>query len=542
MLKVRNSFIAVCIGFAAACGAPEPELASEGYELTWSETAADCGCTRISASPSSTIKVSSGGDLQAAINKATPGAEIVLDAGGTYTGNFELPKKSGETYITIRTAGTSASCNRITPADAPKLARIVAKIDAPAIKALPGAHHYRLMNLEVRGASGVYVNSLVELGTGLETSTSSQANNLILDRLYIHGDATKGGKRGVSLNSRSTVIQNSWISDFKSTSQDSQAIAGWNGAGDWTIANNYLQAAGENLLIGGTDPKVSGLIPTNIRIRFNHFDKSLKWRPGDSSYAGVHWIVKNLLELKNAKTVTIEGNIFEHHWADAQKGYAIVFTPRNQGGAATWTQVASITFRRNVVRHVTAGINILGHDDANKSQLTTGITIQDNLFDDIGWGSSVVAKGRVFQLTSGTSQAGPSYVKIDHNTVMSSGNYYLLGVGYGGDAVSKPGFTFTNQIVKHNSGVYGDGSDSTAEALSSSFPSAIIKANAFIGASSSSYSKYSGNYFPSSTSSLGLVSGGGYELSSSSTYQDKGTDGRDLGVSYAYIDDASQCE
>jgi len=26
------------------------------------------------------------------------------------------------------------------------------------------------------------------------------------------------------------------------------------------------------------------------------------------------------------------------------------------------------------------------------------------------------------------------------------------------------------------------------------------------------------------------------------TYQDKGTDGRDLGVSYAYIDDASQCE
>jgi hypothetical protein len=539
----RIVYAALCTWFASACGGVEPEIGTTEHELTWAETAATCGCTKLTVTPTSTIRVRAGGDLQAAINKATSGAEIVLDAGATYTGNFELPKKSGTAYITIRTVNTTASCERITPADAPKLARIVARSGAPAFKVLSGAHHWRLLNLEVRGPSGAYAPALIELGTGFETSTSAQPSYIVLDRLYVHGDAKAGGKRGVSLNSRYTTIQNSWIADFKSTTQDSQAIAGWNGAGNWTIANNYLQAAGENILIGGTDPKVSGLVPSNIKIRFNHIEKSRTWRPGDSTYAGTKWIVKNLLELKNAKSVTIEGNTFEYNWPGAQKGWAIVLTPRNQGGAATWTKVAYVTFRRNVVRHVAAGINILGHDDMAKSQLTTNITIQDNLFDDIGgtWGGTSSAKGRTFQLVSGTSEPGPSYVTIDHNTAMGA-SYYLLGVGLPGDAVAKPGFTFTNQMIKHGSGVYGDGADGTAQALATSFPSAVIKANAFIGGSSSSYSKHPGNYFPSSTTSVGFKSDGSYELASASSYNNKGTDGKDLGASYYYLDEASQCE
>ena len=43
-------------------------------------------------------------------------------------------------------------------------------------------------------------------------------------------------------------------------------------------------------------------------------------------------MVKNLLELKNARRVTIDGNLFEYSWSSGQAGYAIVFTPRNQEG------------------------------------------------------------------------------------------------------------------------------------------------------------------------------------------------------------------
>ena len=42
--------------------------------------------------------------------------------------------------------------------------------------------------------------------------------------------------------------------------------------------------------------------------------------------------MKNSFELKNARRVLVEGNVFEHVWAAAQTGFAVLFTTRNQGG------------------------------------------------------------------------------------------------------------------------------------------------------------------------------------------------------------------
>ncbi|HEY7913570.1 MAG TPA: hypothetical protein VIG62_16775, partial [Blastocatellia bacterium] len=47
----------------------------------------------------STIYVNAGGDLQAALNAASPGSQIVLESGATFTGNFTLPAKSGNSWI-----------------------------------------------------------------------------------------------------------------------------------------------------------------------------------------------------------------------------------------------------------------------------------------------------------------------------------------------------------------------------------------------------------------------------------------------------------
>ena len=59
---------------------------------------------------------------------------------------------------------------------------------------------------------------------------------------------------------------------------DSQAINGYNGAGPFTIENNYLEAAGENVLFGGADPAVTNLVPSDIVLRRNHLFKPLEWR------------------------------------------------------------------------------------------------------------------------------------------------------------------------------------------------------------------------------------------------------------------------
>jgi hypothetical protein len=295
------------------------------------------------------------------------------------------------------------------------------------------------------------------------------------------------------------------------------------------------------MLVGGADPKISGLVPTGITVKFNHFTKPLSWRPGDPSYAGTHWLVKNIFELKNARQVTVQGNLFEHNWPDAQKGFAILFTVRNQDGTAPWSQVADVTFRRNIVRQVAAAVNILGHDDIQSSQLTQNILIENNLFTDVGgaWGGTSSVNGRLFQLVSGTNEPGPANVTINHNTGMASGGYYLLGVG-GTTLTSKPGFVFTNQLVSHESGVYGDGLSTTA-ALAGNFPGAVFTANGLIGGNAGLYTSWPGNFFPTADTSVGFAAGGDYELASSSPYNNVGTDGKDLGVNYYYLDLATQC-
>ena len=49
-------------------------------------------------------------------------------------------------------------------------------------------------------------------------------------------------------------------------------------------------------------------------------------------------MVKNLLELKNARNVQIDGNLIENNWQRDQNGFAVLFTPR-ASGAAPWTTI-----------------------------------------------------------------------------------------------------------------------------------------------------------------------------------------------------------
>src|SRR5678816_3181005 len=81
-----------------------------------------------------------------------------------------------------------------------------------------------------------------------------------------------------------------------------------NGPGPYHIINNYIEAAAENIMFGGADAKIPNLVPSDIEIRRNHVFKPLSWKVGDPSYLGRHWAIKNLLELKNARRVTIDGN------------------------------------------------------------------------------------------------------------------------------------------------------------------------------------------------------------------------------------------
>jgi cellulose synthase/poly-beta-1,6-N-acetylglucosamine synthase-like glycosyltransferase len=439
-----------------------------------------------------TIHVKASDSLQAAIDAAAPGDRITLEPRAVYKGPFRLPVKNGNGWIVIASAAEDrlpARGQRVTRADAGQMPRLVAA-SGSVFEAAAGAHHYRLVGLEISPADGVYLNTLVQLGAD-EKTIAAQPHHIVVERSYLHGDSVKGARRGVALNSRHSAVVDSRLADFKEVGADSQAISGWNGAGPFLIENNYLEAAGENIMFGGADPATPDLVPADITIVRNHMAKPLRWKKGDPGYEGTDWAVKNLFELKNARRVLVEGNVLEYNWPHAQNGFAILFTVRNQDGGAPWSVIEDVIFVNNIVRHVAGGINMLGRDDIQQSQQTSRISISNNLFVDVGgeWGN-----GRLFQLLDGTHG-----VTIDHNTALQTGS--LL---FGGDHAPHTGFVFQNNIAPHNEhGISGSGTSPGTQTLARYFPRAVVRGNVIIGGSDGQYP--TGNTFARSAEDAGIA-------------------------------------
>ena len=253
----------------------------------WISVCLIAACLCALAAPSAraaTIVVPAGGDLQAALNAAHSGDVVTLAPNATYTGNFVLPNKGAiGDYITVRSAASDAqlplSGVRMTPSFRSQLPKLRSPNGMPAILAAPAANHWRLMFLEFL-ANKDGQGEIMALGAGDSTQTqlSQVPYALIVDRVYVHGDPAVGQKRGIALHSRDTSIVNSWVSDCKAISQDSQAISGFNGPGNYLIENNYLEGAAENFLLGGADPTIPNLVPTNVTVRRNYMRKPIAWR------------------------------------------------------------------------------------------------------------------------------------------------------------------------------------------------------------------------------------------------------------------------
>ena len=160
-------------------------------------------------------------------------------------------------------------------------------------------------------------------------------HHIIVDRCYLHGDAQAGGRRGVALNARHAAVIDSYLSDFKEVGADSQAIVGLERSG--AVQDREQLPRG-----GRRERHVRRRRSDDSRPRARRTSRSCATtspsrcagRSGDPTFEGTEWAVKNLFELKNARRVLIDGNLFEYNWPQAQNGFAILFTVRNQDGGA----------------------------------------------------------------------------------------------------------------------------------------------------------------------------------------------------------------
>ncbi|MGE0448691.1 MAG: hypothetical protein AB7Q29_03820 [Vicinamibacterales bacterium] len=474
-----------------------------------------------------TMTVPAGGDLQAALNEARPGETVFLERGATYVGNFTLRARSGSDTrpVIVRTAGPDAvpPGARITPDAAQPFAKLRSPNELPALSTGPSARYWRIELVEFlanRNGAG----DIIALGDGsnAQRNIATVPSDLVLDRVYVHGDARLGQKRGVALNSARTSITGSHVSEIMAVGQDSQAVAGWNGPGPYIIENNYLEGAGENVLFGGADPAILQLTPSDIAIRRNTIAKPISWRD-----PGSRWQVKNLLELKNARRVEIDNNVFERNWAQAQSGYAILFTVRNQEGGCGWCQVEDVRFRRNVVRDVAAVFQVLGTDYLRPSRQTVGLTIEQNVIEGLDgpkWGGD----GYLMQITD-----GPRDVTLDHNTIIQGDSSGIAKIDGRVD-----GFSFTNNLTAH--GAYGIIASARApgnDSIRNNLPGARITGNVIAGGNPAWYPP--GNQFPSMEEfrrQFVDFAGGDFRLRPNSPWLTDGSDGLAIGADMRNVD------
>ena len=206
----------------------------------------------------------------------------------------------------------------------------------------------------------------------------------------------------------------------------------YNSQGPTKIANNYIEGAGINVFIGD-NALGGGSIPQDIEIVGNHLYKPWSWKPDHTAYAGIPWLVKNLLEIKAAQRVLVEGNIMENVWVGAQHGQVIVLTPRA-------AQIDDVTIRRNVFRNFEGAMNINSADVS-----LNRVLVENNLF--YGMNSPTG-----YLMTIAGTPGRLNDVAIRHNTMIASANYGWI-VFNGSVEHEVQGFELRDNLVTH--GIYG---------------------------------------------------------------------------------------
>lgn len=533
------NFLFAALGNVYAQASTQPTLPQKTVNLTL-PTQGSSTCPTLTTGSNCIRNVPAGDstNLQNAINAATCGDTIVLVAGSTYSGNFTIPSTSCSGWIVIKSSALTSlppSGTRVGPSNESNMATISTSNTGDAIQFLPNSNHWRLIGLEITTSyvSTTYtVHQLVSVGDHSDGSSIAVQSQLpaylIFDRIYIHGLSTTNTNHGIQMDAQSIGVVDSYCDEIHNNGADSQCFVSWNGVGPYLIQNSFIQAGAEDILFGGADPAITNLVPSDITIVGNLIQKNTAW---ENEAAPYNWVIKNLVEFKNAQRILLDGNVIQDIWESGQVGFAVLSTPRNQSGDCSWCVVQDVTVTHNLIQHACMGTEIAGSDNNYTSLPSARVLVQNNVYNDISnanWcGGS--GGGWLFELALSSATIAPHDITIDHNTAFPSD--YAIELGDTGTATT---VQLTNNLWDYGVyGVKGTGTLSGITALNTFLSPYTWNDDVFINSTGSS----DGNTWPSGTfwsTQAGVqftsFSSGNYQLLSTSPYHNVGTDGRDIGV------------
>lgn len=511
--------------------------------------------------------------LQSQINTAATSNtslthKVVLATGTTCTGPFVLPAHAGPGWIIITgpNGGVVPEGTRVAPANATLMPQVKygeSSAHTGSFSAAPNATHYRIIGIDMiqdSVCSGCAVGSTnyASVYTGYGNGGYTGTGYIIVDRSLIRDtDSAHYKIRGMSGDAElgNIAMIDSYCSGIKEPNNDTQCFLAVTNPGPILVRNNYLEATGENLMLGGGVPSGNDptKIPQDVTIALNTFQKDSSWT------SATYHQIKSLIETKLGKRVKIDGNDFVgQDWNGGGQIWRL--TVRNENGTFPFAEVSDITFTNNRITNSCAGISSFGSDDGGgggQSMHAKRWNISNNLWV-LGAGCAPYGSNRFMSIAVGggsinglgTTCTDPSPtckvedLTIRHNTVdmgsTGAGMFCIMSAGqlrmdWKDNLINAGGGPGNFDCNGALTGVRGQAILDLAWGASGyTWAGNGIAAIAVGGEGSGIYPQGNGNiYWPALSNILWTnPASGDYTLQAGSPAKGKASDGTDMGVNF----------
>lgn len=391
--------------------------------------------------PSPVVAVPCGESAQAGYDTAPAGGTVALEAGCTFGPIIVRPKPgaSADRRVTITTqgwqeAGPGWEGLEMLRARRTWLARLQAPSGGNVVVDVPNADdgaggYARLVGLELLPNRPAGAGTLIRIGSGSETDPTRMARHVEIRQVYMAGDPIFGQKRGIEANGADIDIAQVDCRELFIAGQDSQCVGAWNGGQRVTVRHSYLAAGAENLIIGGAPIASAGMLPSDWLIEDVIVHKPLRWQQD-----GRNRQVKNLLEFKYGRNLTVRRVLAVNTWRAAQDGTGLLLNATTNGRCPQCGNLENVLAEDLVMLNTNGGISFQGFSYDSRS-------FSDMQLRNVTVRHAYIAHGtgRAIQIAN---VRGRHDIRIERSTFVNGGQQWIVaacGYAWADDETRVPG-------------------------------------------------------------------------------------------------------